>query len=228
MNPQMETYMKSHHRLVLLSALLSVLLLTFVSVPLGQTPSPPSNGDYDVIKTDTNLITLTVSVTKKNRPILNLPAQDFEILDTGAIVKPQFFEDSGPTSIVFVIDTSTSMTGRKWHNLSSGLKDFLRKQPADSDYTLVVFSDKPSLVSQSLNAKQFWTTFTKIHPDGETALYDGLALGLDQLHCLTRHRKAIVLLSDGEDNQSSTSLAAIQQDIFAAHTTIFTVGILID
>src|ERR1041384_5473981 len=126
MNPQMENHMKSHHRLVLLSALLSVLLLTFVSVPLGQTPSPPSSeDDYDVIKTDTNLITLNVSLTKKNRPIPNLRARDFELFDTGAIVKPQFFEDSGPTSIVFVIDTSTSMGGRKWQNLSSGLKDFL-------------------------------------------------------------------------------------------------------
>jgi len=173
------------------------------------------------------LVTLNISVTKQNRPITDLAATDFEITDAGATVKPEFFEAQGPASIVFVIDTSTSMRGVKWQNLSFGLKEFLKKQSGDTEYTLIVFSDKPSLVSQAMTAKEFWKEFAAIRPDGETALYDGLALGLDQINCLARHHKAVVLLSDGEDNQSTKDLATIQRLVFKSHTTIYAVGILL-
>lgn len=218
--------MKPRPKLILISLLLAILL-TVVSVPLGQTPSAPGNDGYDVIKTDTNLVTLNVSVTNKNRPIANLTAQDFAISDAGVPVKTEFFEAQGPTSIVFVIDTSTSMRGVKWENLTFGLKEFLHKQSKDTEYTLVVFSDKPLLVAQALDAKELWKDYSTIRPDGETALYDGLALGLDQISCLARHHKAVVLLSDGEDNKSSNDLAAIQQVVFKTHTTIYAVGILL-
>ena len=216
-----------HSQLVLLSILLSIVLLT-VTAPLAQTPSTRTNQDYDVIKTDTNLVTLNVSVTRNKHPITNLAAQDFQITDAGVVVTPEFFEARGPASIVFVIDTSTSMRGVKWHNLGFGLKEFLRKQDTDTEYTLIIFSDRASVVSQALDAKQLWKGFSRIRPDGETALYDGLALGLDQVNCLARHHKAVVLLSDGEDNNSSYGLAAIQQRVFQTHTTIYAVGILLN
>src|SRR5215831_17816903 len=120
----MECHSMKPRRTFLLTSLLLTMLLTAVSLPLGQTPSPPIDQDYDVIKTNTNLVTLNISVTKQNRPITDLAATDFEITDAGATVKPEFFEAQGPASIVFVIDTSTSMRGVKWQNLSFGLKEF--------------------------------------------------------------------------------------------------------
>jgi Ca-activated chloride channel family protein len=107
------------------------------------------------------------------------------------------------------------------------MKDFLRKQPADNDYTLILFSDKAALVSQGIDAKEFRKEFSVIKPDGETALYDGLALGLDQIHCLARQHKAVVLLSDGGDNKSKNDLGTIEQEVYRTHTTIYTVGILL-
>ena len=91
----------------------------------------------------------------------------------------------------------------------------------------MVFSDKPALISQALDAKGLWKNFSAIRPDGETALYDGLALGLDQVSCLARHHKAVILLSDGGDNKSGNDLAAIQRAVLKTHTTIYAVGILL-
>jgi VWFA-related protein len=219
--------MKRHSQLILLSILLSILLLT-VTALLAQTPSTRTNEDYDVIKTDTNLVTLNVSVTRKNHPITDLAVRDFQISDAGVVVTPQFFQAQGPASIVFVIDTSTSMRGVKWNNLGWGLKEFLNKQRSDTEYSLIIFNDRASVASQALDAKQLWKEFSRIRPDGETALYDGLALGLDQINCVARHHKAVVLLSDGEDNKSSYDLAAIQRRVFQTHTTIYAVGILLN
>src|SRR5689334_10686855 len=113
--------MNSNRKFLLSIAIAVVLLAT--TMPFGQTPSPPSSSDYDIIKTDTNLVTLNVSVTKHDRPITGLMDQDFRITDNGTTVKPAVFEAEGPASIVFVIDTSSSMQGRKWQNLKEGLKD---------------------------------------------------------------------------------------------------------
>ena len=167
-------------------------------------------------------------MTKKDRPVTGLVDHDFRILDNGATIKPEVFEAQGPASIIFVIDMSSSMRGEKWRNLKEGLKEFLRKQQSTTEYTLVVFNDTASLISQSINAVEFWKAFTAIRPDGETALYDGLATGLHQVNCVTRHRKAVVLLSDGEDNKSKADLPAIEHLVFQTHTTIYAVGIVIN
>jgi VWFA-related protein len=211
-----------------LATLACLWILVVSTVPRAQAPSTPWDADYDIIKTDTNLVTVNVSVTRKNRPISDLTVDDFEITDTGAVVKPEFFETHGPASIVFVIDISSSMLGAKWRNLTSAMKQFLRSQPTDTNYSLIVFSDRPTLVSEAIDAKDFWKKFSAIHPDGETALYDGLALGLDQIPCLSRHHKAVILLSDGEDNKSHSSLATIEHQVLQTHATIYAVGILIE
>ena len=219
--------MNVNRKFLLSLALLSIVLLA-TTMPFGQTPSSPSNDDYDIIKTATKFVTLNVSVTKKDRPVTGLVDHDFRILDNGATVTPEVFEAQGPASIVFVVDTSTSMRGEKWRNLKEALKEFLRKQQGTTDYTLVVFNDAASLISQAIDAGDFWKAFTAIRPGGETALYDGLATGLDQINYLARHRKAVVLLSDGEDNKSKMDLPAIEHLVFKTHTTIYAVGIVVD
>jgi VWFA-related protein len=163
----------------------------------------------------------------KNHPITGLTANDFLIKDNDTLVKPEFFDSQGPASIVFVLDISTSMRGVKWHNLERGLNYFLKKQKG-SDFTLVIFNEKPQLLASSINTDALWELFRTIKPDGETALYDGLLLGLDQINCLARRNKAVILLSDGQDNRSIGTLVQVQEKSFLSHTTIYAVGILLD
>jgi len=213
------------HRLLAITLLL--LILCAVTTPLAQTPTDPTE-EYDVVKIDTNLVTLNVSVTKKDHPVTGLVTEDFQILDNGANVKPEFFDAQSPASIIFVLDVSTSMRGERWKNLRRGLKQFLKEQKEASDYTLITFNECPRLISQSIDASDFWKIFTTLKPDGETALYDGLSVALDQTRALPRRNKAIVLLSDGEDNRSSNTLATVQQKVLATNTTIYAVGLLLD
>src|SRR5580765_3437448 len=101
----------------------------------------------DVIKVDTSLITVNVSVTdNRNRHLQGLKLEDFQVTDEGKRVMPEFFDSEGPESIVFVIDLSSSMKGEKWQNLRAGLKSFLKKGREGSDYTLIAFNEKPRLI----------------------------------------------------------------------------------
>lgn len=198
-----------------------------VTAPLAQTPTDPTQ-EYEVVKIDTNLVTLNVSVTNKDRPVTGLATDDFQIIENGATVNPKFFDAQGPSSIIFVLDVSTSMRGDRWKNLRHGLKQFLKEQKEASDYTLITFNECPRLISQSVDASDLWKIFGTLKPDGETALYDGLSLALDQTPLLSRRNKAIILLSDGDDNRSNNTLASVQQKVLSRNTTIYAVGLLLD
>jgi Ca-activated chloride channel homolog len=184
--------------------------------------------DDEVLRIDTSLVTVNVSVTDgKNRHLPGLKAEDFSVMDQGKPVRPEFFDTKGPVSIVFLVDISSSMRG-KWENLRTGLKKFLAKGREGSDYTLIAFNEKPKLIASSVNAEEFWKNFNSLKPYGETALYDALLLGLDALERVPQRHRALVLLSDGEDNCSHAGLALVQQEALAHRATLYPVGILID
>ena len=211
---------------------LAGLLITFILIPIrssrAQSRPELSAPEMDVVKVDTSLVTVNVSVThgKKRQPGLKL--EDFQVLDEGHPVRPEFFDGEGPQSIVFVVDISSSMKGDKWKNLTRGLKDFLQKGREGSDYSLITFNEKPRLVVSAVNAAQLWESFKSLQPYGDTALYDALLLGLDTLERVPQRHRALVLFSDGEDNSSHAQLADVQQQTLRHRATIYPIGILLD
>ena len=182
----------------------------------------------DVIKIGVDLVTVNVSVTeKKGHPVMGLQRENFFVTDQGKPVSLQFFDSNGPASIVFVVDISSSMRGDKWENLMKAMKKFLATAREGSDYTLVVFGDRPQLVARAVNASELWRDLASLRPYGMTALYDGMLLGLNALERLPQRHKALVLLSDGEDDFSRSCLSDVQQAARTQRATIYTVGLLL-
>jgi len=187
-----------------------------------------AQGPVDVIKIGVDLVTVNVSVTeKKGRPVMGLQRENFFVTDQGKPVSLQFFDSNGPASIVFVVDISSSMRGEKWENLMKAMKKFLATAREGSDYTLVVFGDRPQLVARAVNASELWRDLASLRPYGMTALYDGMLLGLNALERLPQRHKALVLLSDGEDDFSRSCLSDVQQAARTQRATIYTVGLLL-
>jgi len=185
--------------------------------------------EAEVIKFDVSLVTVSVAVKDhKNRALLGLKSEDFIVTDENTRVSPEFFDSEGPASIVFVVDTSASMTGSKWKSVFEGLKKFMKKARVDNDYTLVAFQSSASVVAESVNAAELWKSLSELRTGGETALYDGAMLGLEALSRARQRNKALVLISDGEDNSSRTELVDIEKEAFARRATIYSVGVLLD
>jgi Ca-activated chloride channel homolog len=188
--------------------------------------SARAQGTEEVVRVDTAMVTLNVSVTDgKGRRLSGFQAGDFHVTDEGTPVKLEFFDSDGPASVVFVVDTSASMTGAKWRGLRDGLKRFLAGASEGSDYTLVAFSNTARLVVRSVSREELWQSFNTLKPSGSTALYDALLLGLGALEQAPQRHKAVVLLSDGQDNCSRAALAGVEQEVLARRATIYTVGI---
>lgn len=186
-------------------------------------------GDDEVVKVGVDLVTVNVSVTDGGRrPVSGLLRADFNVSDEGRAVNLDFFESQGPTSLVFVVDTSTSMKYEKWGKLQAALKKFLARDRAGNDYTLVAFSDRPRLVSESVGAGQLWQSVQALKPDGSTALYDAMLLGLEALGRAPNRHRALILLSDGEDSGSRAALEDVRAEALARRATVYAVGITRD
>src|SRR5262249_23342577 len=216
----------SYSRLRILSVICALLAAAYATHAQGDRQS--ATPDLDVISIDTSLVTINVSVTDhKHRQLPGLKLEDFRVTDQGKTVQPEFMDSQGALSLVFVVDVSSSMKAN-WRDLKDSMKKFLAKEHPDSDYTLVTFNEKAQLVTSSVDAEQLWQSFSALQPGGDTALYDGLLLGLQALDRARQRHKALVLLSDGQDNCSHEGLTLVEQQTLLHQATIYSVGIILE
>lgn len=204
----------------------SKLFLAIVFAALFSAPAQAQ--DEDVIKFNVDLVTVNIAVKDgKGRSLLGLRPQDFRITDENNPVVPEFFDSEGPASIIFVVDMSSSMRGEKWNGLIAGLRDFLKKARNSNDYTLITFGSSAQVLAQSVSAAELLNRLRELKPYGDTALYDGVLLGFDALKQAPKRHKALVLISDGEDNSSRLGLAEVERSASASRTTIYSIGLLL-
>lgn len=183
----------------------------------------------EVVKVDVALVTVNVLVTDaRGRPLPGLQAFDFQVTEQGKPMRVEFFDNLGPASIVLVMDMSSSMRNEKWRNLKAGMKKFLAQAHSGNDYTLIGFSHKPRIIAREVKEDELWQAINSVVPNGNTALYDAVLLGLSVLQEISQRHKALILFSDGEDNCSSAGLAEVKQQVVSSRATIYTVGILTD
>jgi Ca-activated chloride channel family protein len=135
--------------------------------------------------------------------------------------------------IVLVVDISGSMQDdNKLDQAKAGLGTFLQRILPEDRLGLVSFSSKarvevePAPLSQ--NRVQLDDAIQRLQPEGKTAIYDALMTAkatLDQIPADKEERiKAIVLLTDGEENASSTSFERLKQEFNESGISIFPVA----
>lgn len=200
-------------------------LILFLTCASLLTLAQPSE---QVVKVDTSLVSINVVVTNpKGRHVPGLTELDFTVTDRGTQVPLEYFDRQGPASIVFVVDISSSMRGARWKQLSSALKKVLLTGQNYYRYSLVAFADYARLVAFDVPAEELWMRFSGLQLYGDTALYDGVILGLETVRRCPQRQKALVLLSDGEDNRSVSKLEDVERAAYSVKASIYPVGILL-
>jgi tight adherence protein B len=126
-------------------------------------------------------------------------------------------------SAMLVIDTSGSMSGDGLSGAKSAADAFLSSVPGDVSVGLVTFSDRAQVVvSPTTNHATVQSAISRLKASGETALYDGVALGLQSVK--SAQLRNVILLTDGADTRSRIKLGALLTAIRRARTTIDAVG----
>lgn len=189
-----------------------ILLLVFAAfASFGQTatPTPKITEDDQVIKIDSRLIVVPVSVTNANgEPILGLSAKDFTISEEG---KNQAIDSVGnaenvPLEIALLFDVSASTDAMfRFQQETAGkfLKEVLR---AEDRATVFTVGQKPILIQGRDTAERSINAILSIKPTkGATAFFDAVREAAEflKINSPAGRRRVIVVISDGEDNFST-------------------------
>ncbi len=186
-----------------LGALVAAVLLA--GTPAGAQPADA----LDITSVDTAgypAVTAVVTAPPGLRGA-GYPASAFEVTEDGEPV--DFTVQRVPTSsleIMLVVDTSGSMVGAPIEAARAAANEFLSVLPADTRVGVVAFGSEPSLIARPTTDRALLgSRVARLTASGETALYDAVAFTKSQFTADARDR-AIVLLSDGGDTASTTTL----------------------
>jgi VWFA-related protein len=161
--------------------------------------------------------------------VKNLNEQDLHILDNGQPVqKITYFQSQTnlPLRVGIVIDSSASITTRFKFELRSA-KAFLRRvlRPATDTALVVAFNQDIELHEAVAPGMESLTSrVSKLSPGGETAIYDAVSFTCKELAKgpgAQPSRRALVLITDGDDNRSYTSLQQAIESALRSDTIIY-------
>ena len=171
-----------------------------------------AQGDSNRLRVDVEMVLVPVTVTDvKNHPVVDLKRHNFTLFEGKSEEKIQYFgTEDAPLSVGILVDLSSSMANKIDAVRDAASEFFVNANPED-DYFVITFADKPKVIADTTQS------FVDIHaalaaaqPKGNTALADAIYAGLAKLRHAKYSRKALLIISDGGDNNSRHSLRQIK------------------
>lgn len=179
------------------------------------------------IRVNTTLVLVPVTVTDpNNRYVLGLDKDDFKVLEDGTEQKiKQFSGEDAPLSVGFLVDTSGSI-GNKMDLCREAVKQFLKTMDTQDEAFLVAFSDRAELLAPLTHDNtEIMNKLSTAKLGGMTALFDGIFIGLDEMKKAHNPRKALVVISDGGDNNSAFSAKETLDRAMEAGVQVYGMGV---
>ena len=179
------------------------------------------------LRAQTTLVLIPVSVTDaSNRFVLGLERQDFHVFENGTEQKvTQFSGEDAPLSVGLLVDTSGSM-GEKIDISRRAVAQFLKTMNPEDEAFLIEFSDRAELaVTFTGQIDEILGKLSSVESQGLTALLDAVHLGLSEMKKAKNPRKALLIISDGGDNNSRYSAAEIKDLVREADVQIYAMGV---
>lgn len=180
-------------------------------------------------RTGVELVNVTATVTDQSgRFVPGLTAQDFVLYEDG---KPQeitlFESERVPVSLGIALDTSGSMLGEKIVAAQAALNRFLVDLLGPQDEVFLYrFDGRPELVQGWTDDRRSLSrTLGSIRPNGGTAMYDTVAEAIPLAQSGSRRKKALIVISDGNDTSSRTGVGELQQAIRQTEVLVYAIGI---
>jgi VWFA-related protein len=126
-----------------------------------------------------------------------------------------------------VVDTSGSMQGEKWSFAVNSIDRFFRMMADELDeFFLYRFSANPDLVADwTTDRDRLAAVMRRIHPNGGTAMYDAAAEAVPMAQSGQNRKKAVVIISDGNDTSSRVGVSEVKQVVRETEVLVYAVGI---
>ena len=174
------------------------------------------------------LINVTATVTDESgRFVSGLAKEDFRLFDDDESVEVTHFSNERvPVSLGIVLDTSGSMTPDKMGSARGAIERFMELLGSDDEMFLYRFANVTELAQGwTKDRKVLSRALNELYAGGGTAMYDGIADALPLAASGKNRKKAIVVISDGNDTSSSTTPRELKEMIRQSEVMVYAIGV---
>lgn len=194
-------------------------------------PARGADSQVPVFHGESKLVVLQATVRNaRGELVTNLGQDAFTVYENGKKQLLEIFRrDDVPVSLGLVIDNSGSMRGLRAHVEAAALS-FVRASNPEDEVFVLNFADKTRIdvpLTRDLTALE--SGIARIDSIGGTAMHDALHVAAEYLHSHgQRDRKALLLITDGFDNASATTLGQVKSLAERSDVVIYAIGLLGD
>jgi Ca-activated chloride channel homolog len=208
-------------------AILSLVVLAIVTAS-ASSEQEVIRGDR-VLRSGIDAVAVTATVVDADgRLALGLTRDAFEVYEDGELQTiTQFTNERVPIGLGVLLDMSDSMFGRRMIDARAAVERFLFEllTPAD-EFFILAFNHYPHILTR-------WTStpddvragLADLKPSGGTAIYDAVVGALPMIGRRTRERAALLVISDGADTASDTSVAEVRTSLLRSDAFVYAIAI---
>ena len=175
------------------------------------------------------LINVTATVSDVDgRFVPNLTQDDFVVYeDDQRVDVTQFSAERVPVSLGIALDTSGSMAGEKMTAARGAIARFVNDLlDRNDELFLYRFSNYPVLIQGwTRDRRDLLDPLYRLTPNGATAMYDAVAKAIPLAQMGQNQKKALVIISDGNDTSSRTDIRDLKEQIRQSEVLVYAVGI---
>jgi Ca-activated chloride channel family protein len=180
------------------------------------------------VRVDVRLVNVVATVTdSRGRYVPNLTQDDFILEEDGRLQQISHFsqDNNVPVSVGILLDTSASMD-RKIRTAVEAVDRFIRRIHQDDEIFLMTFAGQPLLRQDFTDDRdKLSQSLRRIFPTGGTALYDAVADSVVKIRSSHHDKRAILVITDGQDTASAAKLDEVLQGIRKSDVLVYPIGI---
>jgi Ca-activated chloride channel family protein len=202
---------------------ISIFLLCLMQSTRGQN----RNSTLPTFRADVVTVFIKASVTDlSGRCITGLDKQKFKLYEDNIEQQISYFsEEAAPISAGLIFDISGSMgLGRKFKLAKQDVLPFLESRNREDEYFLITFNSKVRLVEAFTNGANVQNEIALQKTGGWTSLLDAVYRGLDEVKKGKNEKKALILITDGGENNSRYTFKEVREFCEEAGIPIYIIG----
>ena len=193
--------------------------------------APVEDASPTIFRTNSRLVVLhATAVDKSGNLVTDLTRSAFQVFENG--VKQEiknFRHEDVPVSLGLVIDNSASMSTKR-DRVAAAAMALVERSNRQDEVFIVNFDENPSLdVDFTNDPRELKKGLTRLNSRGETAMRDAIRSAIEHVKGRNaKDKKALVVVTDGNDNRSLETLDAVVRAAQQNEVLIYTVGLLAD
>jgi len=199
----------------------SSILLCFSSLAAA-----PQQADPPRFSVKVPTVVIRVSVTDPlDRYVVGLEARHFKVFED-KVEQPIsiFSSDADSISVGIILDTSRSM-GDNMLSARTSVNRFLKQGSPEDEYLLIGFNNRTRVLQEfTSDSSNIINEAAFAAPGGQTALFDAIYLGLEKIKESSNRKKALIVITDGENNASRYTFKEVKEFAKESDVQIYIIG----